>query len=111
MFSNVTLFDLGNGLNVGPDGNALSSRFRTSTKWSTTLACQRKHTIKVRGEYRLVYFTPRLLRNVLAATTSTRDPSVLEDLAPDNFGQRGAGSSTYYGNQKAVYWYVNELGA
>ena len=32
----------------------------------------------------------------------------LEDLAPDNFGQRSTGSSTYYGNQKAIYWYVND---
>jgi len=32
----------------------------------------------------------------------------LEDTSPDFFGERSQGSVTYYGNQKAVYWYVND---
>src|SRR4029079_12942135 len=32
----------------------------------------------------------------------------LEDLSPDNLGERSSGSTTYYGNQKAVYWYAND---
>ena len=31
-----------------------------------------------------------------------------EDFSPDNFGERSAGLVTYYGNQKAVYWYAND---
>ena len=32
----------------------------------------------------------------------------LEDFGPDNFGQRSTGSTTYYGNQKAIYFYLND---
>jgi hypothetical protein len=32
----------------------------------------------------------------------------LEDSSPDNFGERSKGSVTFYGNQKAIYWYAND---
>ena len=32
----------------------------------------------------------------------------LEDFTPDIIGERSTGSTTYYGNQKAVYWFAND---
>jgi Carboxypeptidase regulatory-like domain/TonB dependent receptor len=108
-FPNITLFDLGNGLNVGPDSNAPQFTIQNFYQFVDNVSIVKgKHTLKVGGEYRWYIspqgFTQRSRGDYEYNTTQV----FLEDFAPDNFGQRSTGSSTYYGNQKAVYFYVND---
>jgi Carboxypeptidase regulatory-like domain len=109
VFPNVTLLDLGNGLNVGPDGNAPQFTIQNFYQVVDNVSLVKgKHTIKIGGEYRW-YISPQGFTQRARGDYEYNATQVfLEDFAPDNFGQRSTGSSTYYGNQKAIYWYVND---
>jgi Carboxypeptidase regulatory-like domain len=108
-FPNITLFDLGNGLNVGPDGNAPQFTIQDFYQIVDNVSLVKgKHTIKVGGEYRW-YISPQGFTQRSRGDYEYNATQVyLEDFAPDNFGQRSTGSSTYYGNEKAIYFYVND---
>jgi len=108
-FPNVTLNDLGNGLDIGPDDNAPQFTVQNFYQFVDNLSIVKgRHTLKVGGEYRWYIspqgFTQRSRGDYEYNTTQV----YLEDFAPDYFGQRSTGSTTYYGNQKAVYWYLND---
>ncbi len=109
VFPNITLFDLGNGLNVGPDGNAPQFTIQNFYQFVDNLSLVKgKHTIKIGGEYRW-YISPQGFTQRARGDYEYNATQVyLEDFAPDNFGQRSTGSSTYYGNEKAIYFYVND---
>jgi Carboxypeptidase regulatory-like domain/TonB dependent receptor len=108
-FPNITLFDLGNGLNVGPDGNAPQFTIQNFYQFVDNVSIVKgKHTLKVGGEYRW-YISPQGFTQRSRGDYEYNGTQVyLEDLAPDNFGQRSTGSSTYYGNDKAIYFFVND---
>ena len=108
-FPNITLQDLGSGLNIGPNPNAPQSTVQNFYQIVDNLSwIKGKHNLKFGGEYRWYIspqaFTQRERGDYIYNTTQV----FLEDFGPDNFGQRSTGSTTYYGNQKAVYWYVND---
>ena len=86
-----------------------SSPFRTCIRASTTSAGPRAaHTLKFGGEYRW-YISPQSFTQRQRGDYDYNSSQLfLEDFSPDNFGERSAGSITYYGNQKAVYWYAND---
>jgi hypothetical protein len=109
VFPNVTLFDLGNGLNVGPDGNAPQFTIQNFYQIVNNVSVVKgKHTFKVGGEYRW-YISPQGFTQRSRGDYQYNATQVfLEDFAPDFFGQRSTGSSTYYGNQKAIYFFVND---
>ena len=108
-FPNITLFDLGNGLNIGPDGNAPQFTIQNFYQFVDNFTIVKgKHTIKAGAEYRW-YISPQGFTQRARGDYEYNATQVyLEDFAPDNFGQRGTGSSTYYGNDKAIYFYVND---
>ena len=108
-FPNITLFDLGNGLNIGPDGNAPQFTIQNFYQFVDNVSIVKgKHTLKVGGEYRW-YISPQGFTQRSRGDYEYNGTQVfLDDFAPDNFGQRSTGSSTYYGNQKAVYFFVND---
>jgi len=108
-FPNITLYDLGNGLNVGPDGNAPQFTIQNFYQFVDNVSIVKgKHTLKVGAEYRW-YISPQGFTQRSRGDYEYNATQVyLEDLAPDNFGQRSTGSSTYYGNDKAIYFFVND---
>ncbi len=108
-FPNITLSDLGNGLNIGPDGNAPQFTIQNFYQLVDNVSIVRgKHTFKVGGEFRW-YISPQGFTQRSRGDYEYNGTQVfLEDLAPDNFGQRSTGSSTYYGNDKAVYFFLND---
>jgi len=109
VFPNITLFDLGNGLNVGPDGNAPQFTIQNFYQIVDNVSLVKgKHTFKVGGEFRW-YISPQGFTQRSRGDYEYNATQVfLEDLAPDNFGQRSTGSSTYYGNDKAIYFFAND---
>jgi hypothetical protein len=108
-FPNVTLFDLGNGLNVGPDPNAPQFTIQDFYQFVDNISVVKgRHSLKFGGEYRW-YISPQGFTQRARGDYEYNSTQVyLEDLAPDNFGQRSTGSSTYYGNENAIYWYAND---
>jgi hypothetical protein len=108
-FPNVTLFDLGGGLNIGPDPNAPQSAIQNFYQVVDNVSWVKgKHNLKFGGEYRW-YISPQAFTQRARGDYQWNNTQLyLEDFSPDAFGQRGSGSTTYYGNQKAVYWYVND---
>ncbi len=109
VFPNISLLDLGNGLNVGPDGNAPQFTIQNFYQFVDNVSIVKgKHTLKVGGEYRW-YISPQGFTQRSRGDYQYNATQVyLEDLAPEKFGQRSTGSSTYYGNQKAVYFFAND---
>jgi len=109
VFPNITLLDLGNGVNVGPDPNAPQFTIQNFYQIVDNVSIVRgKHTLKVGAEYRW-YVSPQGFTQRSRGDYQYNATQVfLEDLAPDKFGQRSTGSSTYYGNDKAIYFYVND---
>ena len=109
VFPNITLFDLGGGLIIGPDGNA--PQFTVQNLYQIVdniTVIKGKHNLKFGGEYRW-YISPQGFTQRARGDYEYNATQVyLEDFSPDNFGQRSTGSSTYYGNQKAIYWFAND---
>jgi len=108
-FPNIVLADLGGGLNIGPDSNAPQFTVQNLYQFVDNVSWTKgKHNWKFGGEYRW-YISPQQFtqraRGDYEYNTSQR---FLEDISPDILGQRSTGLTTYYGNQKAVYWYVND---
>jgi len=109
-FPNIVLSDLGaGGLNIGPDSNAPQFTVQNVYQFIDNITWTKgKHNWKFGGEYRW-YISPQQFtqraRGDYEYNTSQR---FLEDVSPDILGQRSTGSTTYYGNQKAVYWYAND---
>ena len=109
-FPNIVLADLGSaGLNIGPDPNAPQYTiqnfygFVDNASWTVG-----KHTLKFGAEYRW-YISPQNFTQRSRGDYEYNSTQLyLEDFTPDIIGQRSTGSTTYYGNQNAVYWYVND---
>ncbi len=108
-FPNLTLFDLGGGLDIGPDDNAPQFTFQNMYQVVNNLSVVKgKHTLKIGGEYRWFISPQSFTQRSRGDYEWNNTQLFLEDHSPDNFGQRSAGSTTYYGNQKAIYGYAND---
>ena len=108
-FPNIVLDDLGGGMNIGPDPNAPQFTVQNFYQGVDNVSWTKgKHNWKFGGEYRWYIspqqFTQRARGDYEYGTTQR----FLDDISPDIIGQRSSGLTTYYGNQKAVYWYAND---
>jgi hypothetical protein len=109
-FPNLILLDLGgNGLQLGPDSQAPQFTIQNLYQGVDNVSWTRgNHTLKFGGEFRW-YISPQSFTQRQRGDYNYNSSQLfLEDFSPDNFGERSAGSVTYYGNQKAVYWYAND---
>jgi hypothetical protein len=108
-FPNILLFDLGGGLNIGPDGNAPQFTIQNFYQVVDNLSWVKgKHSLKFGAEYRW-YISPQQFTQRARGDYEWNNTQLyLEDFSPDNFGQRSSGLTTYYGNQNAIYWFAND---
>lgn len=108
-FPNVTLFDLGGGLNIGPDPNAPQFTYQNFYQFVNNVSWVKgKHNLKFGGEYRWYISPQQFTQRARGDYQWNSSQLYLEDFSPDAFGQRSSGLTTYYGNQKAIYWFVND---
>ncbi|HKW18111.1 MAG TPA: carboxypeptidase regulatory-like domain-containing protein [Terriglobales bacterium] len=109
VFPNVTLFDLGGGLDIGPDDNAPQFTIQDFYQVVDNISITKgRHSFKFGGEYRW-YISPQSFTQRARGDYEWNNTQMfLDDFTPDNFGQRSSGSTTYYGNEKAVYWFAND---
>jgi hypothetical protein len=109
VFPNILLQDLGSGLSIGPDGNAPQFTIQNFYQVVDNISMVKgKHNFKFGAEYRW-YISPQGFTQRARGDYEYNFTQVyLEDFGPDFFGQRSTGSSTYYGNEKAIYFFVND---
>jgi Carboxypeptidase regulatory-like domain len=114
-FPNIVLDDLGGGMNIGPDPNGPQFTIQNFYQFVDNISWTKgKHNWKFGGEYRWYIspqqFTQRSRGDYEYGSSPTLGGTqmFLEDLSPNIIGQRSSGLTTYYGNQKAVYWYAND---
>ena len=108
-FPNITLNNLGSGVNIGPDPNAPQFNIQNLYQAVDNIMWNRgNHSLKFGVEWREYIapqqFTQRKRGDYIYNLTDV----FLEDKSPDNFGERSSGALTYYGNQSAIYWYAND---
>jgi hypothetical protein len=108
-FPNVVLSDLGGGLNIGPDPNAPQFTIQNFYQFVDNISWTKgKHNWKFGGEYRWYISPQQFTQRARGDYEYNATQSYLQDLSPDIIGQRSSGLTTYYGNQKAIYWYAND---
>lgn len=117
-FPNITLTDMGAaGVNIGPDPNAPQFTIQNFYGLVDNVSWNKgRHSFKFGGEYREYispqFFTQRSRGDYFYGDGSQNNfggtEGFLRDLAPDQFGERSSGASTYYGNQWALYWFAND---
>jgi len=109
VFPNLTFYDQGAGLVLGPDGNAPQFTIQNFYQFVDNVSwIKGKHTLKFGGEYRWYISPQQFTQRSRGDYQYNASQTYFEDFSPDNFGERASGLSTYYGNQKAVYWYAND---
>ena len=106
-FPNLIMDDTFN--QIGPDGNAPQFGIQNIYQATDNISWVRgKHNFKFGIEGRKYIspqgFTQRSRGDYNYSTTL----GFLQDLVPDDFGQRSTGSNTYYGDQSAIYVYGND---
>jgi hypothetical protein len=108
-FPNILLQDLGTGLNIGPDPNAPQFTVQNYYGFTDNISIVKgNHSFKVGAEYHW-YISPQGFTQRARGDYEWNETQIyLEDFGPDFFGQRSTGSSTYYGNQSAIYWFAND---
>lgn len=108
-FPNIVLSDLGAGLNIGPDDNApqytIQNYYSAVDNVSWTKG---KHTLKFGAQYGEYISPQNFTQRARGDYEYTNTKLFLDDISPDIIGQRSSGSTTYYGNQTALYWYAND---
>ncbi|PYS74475.1 MAG: TonB-dependent receptor [Acidobacteria bacterium] len=107
VFPNVTLDDL--GLNIGPDPNAPQFGIENNYQIVNNLTWLRSnHTFKFGGDFRWIISPQSFSQRVRGDYEYLSTEQFLRDLSPDAFGERNAGNSIYYGNQKVLYAFAQD---
>ncbi|MGH7869983.1 MAG: TonB-dependent receptor domain-containing protein, partial [Candidatus Dormibacteraceae bacterium] len=103
------LNDLGGGLSIGPDPNAPQYTIQNYYSAVDNITWTKgKHSLKFGVEY-AEYISPQnFTQRARGDYEYNATQLFLEDYSPDYLGQRSTGSTTYYGNQKAIYWYADD---
>jgi hypothetical protein len=107
-FPNLTFDDQG-AVNLGPDPNA--PQFTIQNLYQVTdnvNYVKGKHTITIGFDGRK-YISPQgFTQRARGDYEWDNLTEFLHDLAPTSFGERSTGNLTYYGDQTALYGYVND---
>jgi hypothetical protein len=107
-FPNITIDSL-NFLNVGPDPNGPQFTIQNTYQAVDSVTWTKgKHTLKFGIEGRKLISPQSFTQRARGDYEYVDLQSYLIDRSPDAFGQRSVGASTYYGDQSAAYWYVND---
>jgi len=107
-FPNLVFNDL-NFLQLGPDGNAPQSGIQNTYQLTEALTWTKgTHTLKFGVEGRKL-IAPQVFTQRSRGDYEYNDTlDFLQDIAPTSFAERSNGNSIYYGDQSAIYWYVND---
>jgi hypothetical protein len=107
-FPNLTFDDQG-FVNLGPDQNAPQFTIQNLYQVTDNIGyVVGKHTIKIGFDGRK-YISPQGFTQRARGDYEWNSLfEFLEDISPTSFGERSTGNQTYYGDQTALYGYVND---
>ena len=107
-FPNIVIASL-NSINIGPDGNAPQFTIQNTYSAADSLSWTRdKHTLKFGVEGRKYISPQSFTQRARGDYEYTTLQQYLNDVSPDILAQRSVGLSTYYGDQSAIYWFIND---
>ena len=107
-FPNLVLNDL-NFLLIGPDGNAPQGSNQNTYQLAEALTWTKgKHTVKFGIEGRKLIAPQTFTQRVRGDYEYNNTIEFLQDLNPTYFAERSNGNAVYFGDQSAIYWYVND---
>jgi Carboxypeptidase regulatory-like domain len=107
-FPNIVVNSL-NGINIGPDPNAPQETIQNTYQASDSISWTHKaHTLKFGIEGRKLISPQSFTQRARGDYEYNSLGQYLDDLSPDALAQRSVGQSTYYGDQSALYWFVND---
>ena len=107
-FPNLQFNDLGQ-LQVGPDPNAPQSAIQNTYQLAEAITWTKSaHTLKFGIEGRKLISPQTFTQRVRGDYEYVDTVSFLQDAAPDYLAERSNGDPVYYGDQSAIYWYVND---
>ena len=105
-FPNITLDDL--GLNIGPDPNApqfgIENNYQIVDNVTYSMV---NHSFKFGGDFRKIISPQHFVQRERGDYEYQNTEDFLTDIVPV-FGERNAGSNTYYGDQKILYAFVQD---
>jgi hypothetical protein len=108
VFPNIQINSL-NGINIGPDPNAPQFAIQNTYSIADGITWTHgKHTLKFGIEGRKLIAPSSFTQRARGDYEYNSLQQYLDDISPDSIGQRSVGESTYYGDQSALYWYVND---
>jgi len=106
-FPNIVLDDI--NMNIGPDPNAPQFTVQNLYQFTDNISWTKgKHNWKFGADYRWYISPQQFTQRARGDYEYSASQTFLEDISPDILGQRSSGLTTYYGNQKAFYWYAND---
>ncbi|HEX4275446.1 MAG TPA: TonB-dependent receptor [Bryobacteraceae bacterium] len=107
-FPNIQIADLG-GLQIGPDPAAPQSSSQNTYQLTDNVTWTKgAHTIQFGFDGRRAIAPTHFVQNARGNYQYSSLDRFLHDVAPDLFGQRTLGNSTYYGDNWASYAYAND---
>ncbi|HUC54098.1 MAG TPA: carboxypeptidase regulatory-like domain-containing protein [Candidatus Cybelea sp.] len=107
-FPNIVVSSL-HGINIGPDPNAPQFTIQNTYNAADSLTWTKdKHTLKFGIEGRKYISPQSFTQRARGDYEYNTLQQYLNDISPDIIAQRSVGQSTYYGDQSALYWFVND---
>jgi Carboxypeptidase regulatory-like domain len=106
-FPNITLDDI--GLNIGPNPNAPQTGTENNYQVVDNVTyLWGNHSLKFGGDFRKIITPNRFVQRERGDYEYNTTDLFLRDLSPDRFGERNVGGSTYYGDQKLLYAFLQD---
>ena len=107
-FPNIDLIDL-NQLQIGPDGSAPQSTIQNTYQATEAMTWSKgTHTVKFGVEGRKLIAPQTFTQRVRGDYEYNDTLTYLQDGVPDSLAERSNGDPVYYGDQVALYTYVND---
>jgi hypothetical protein len=108
VYPNLIIEQLG-GLELGPDGNSPQSNVLNQYQWVDNLSVTKgAHNIKMGVDGRLWIAPGLFLPRERAEYRYSSLDNFVKDSVPDNLALRGVGDGSFAGNQKGVFWFVQD---
>lgn len=108
VFPNILIQSLG-GVNIGPNPNAPQFTIQNTYQAADSVTwTHNAHTFKMGVEGRKLIAPESFTQRSRGDYEYTTLSQYLDDISPDIIAQRSVGASTYYGDQSALYWFVND---